>query len=102
MCFGSSYAAMNIMRTLRYSSFAHENEAGARLARGVTALELGEGMVAVVTSRLAVSLEQAGILPFSSQKRRNCGVATPKALFKAFCFGLHICFYKGGIGSQGT
>ena len=73
-----------------------------RLARGVTALELGEGMVVVVTSRLAALLEQAGILPFSSQERRTCGVATPEALLRAFYFGLHICFGKGDIGSQGT
>ena len=73
-----------------------------RLARGVTALELGEGAVAVVTPQLAALLEQAGILPFSSQERRTCGVATPEALFRAFCFGLHICFDKGDVGSQGT
>ena len=66
---------MNIMCTLRYSSFAHENEA----AQGVIAPELGEGMVAV-TSLLTVLMKQAGILPFSSQERRTCGVATPEIL----------------------
>ena len=53
------------MRTLRYSSFAHENEA----AQGVAALELGDGMIAVVTSRLAALLEQRVILPFSSREK---------------------------------
>ena len=86
------------MRTLWYSSFAHENE----LARVVTALESGEGKVVVVTSRLTALLEQADILHFSSQERRACGAATPEALYRAFCFGLHICFDKGDIGSQGT
>jgi len=37
-----------------------------------------------------------------SQERRTCGVATPEALYRAFCFGLHICFDKGDLGSQGT
>ena len=71
-----------------------------RLVRGVTALELGEGMVAAVTSRLAALLEQADILP--SQERRTCGVGTPEALYRVFCFGRHICFDKGDLGSQGT
>ena len=52
---------MNPALTLWYSSFGHET----RPAQGVAALELGDGMIAVVTSRLAALLEQTGILPFS-------------------------------------
>ena len=72
-----------------------------RLAR-VIALELDEGMVAAVASQLAALSEQAGILPFFSRERRSSGVAMPEALPRAFCLGLHICFGKGDLGSQGT
>ena len=73
-----------------------------RLALGVAALELGDGMIAVVTSRLAALLEQTGILPFSSRERHGFGVATPKASARDFCLGLHIRFGKGYLGSQRT
>ena len=73
-----------------------------RLARGATAPELGEGIVAVLASRLMASTKQAGILPLSSHDRRTCGIATPEDSYGAFCFGLHICFGRGDLGSQGT
>jgi len=73
-----------------------------RPARGVAALELGDGMIAVMTSRLAALLEQTGILPFSSRERRGFGVATPEASARDFCLGFHMRFGRGYLGSQGT
>ena len=75
---------------------------GVRLSQGVTAPGLGEGRVAALASRLIVSAKQAGILPLSSLDRRACGVAAPEASHGAFYFGLHICFGRGDLGSQGT
>ena len=73
-----------------------------RLAQGIAAFKLGDGMIAVLTLWLAALLEQTCILPFSSRERRGFGVATPEALARDFCLGLHICFDKGDLGSQGT
>ena len=72
------------------------------MARGVTAPELGKGIVAVLALRLMTSAKWACILPLSSRDRRACGVAMPEASHGAFCFGLHICSGSEVLGSQGT
>ena len=89
-------------QTLRVRCGTVASLMGTRLAQGVAAVELGDGMIAVVTSWLAALLGQIGILPFSSRERRGFGVATPEASARDFCLGFHTRLDRGDLGSQGT